>query len=144
MGKFDSNSKSVGYSGIYLSQLRKAAGLSQRALATRLGVPQSNIAFWERSAMPPRSDLLPLLAATLGVSVDQFLSPLPSQAVASIPKSTPKVRALFDRISRLPRHQQDKLADLFSFVIANFELNNSTISSDISLPDSDSDSEPSR
>lgn len=132
------NNSLAGYSGIYLAQLRKAAGLSQRALATRLGVPQSNIAFWEHSSLPPRSDLLPLLATTLGVSIDQLLAPLPSQPDANLPKPIGKIQRLCDRMALLPRHQQDKLAVLFSFVIDSFETANA-ISTD---HPSKSDSEP--
>lgn len=140
MPKSDNNANSVGYSGSYLSQLRKAAGLSQRALAKRLGVPQSNIAFWEHSSLPPRSDLLPLLANILSVSVEHLLSPLPAQAQPTIPKPIGKIQRLCDRIALLPRHQQDKLADLFSFVIESFELNISSTSS-VSNSNSDSDSD---
>lgn len=39
-----------------------------------LGVSQSNIAFWEQSDKPPRSDLLPKMADTLGVTVAELLN----------------------------------------------------------------------
>ncbi len=42
--------------------LRKAAGLTQIELAKFLKVPQANIAFWEWSDKPPRSDLFPAMA----------------------------------------------------------------------------------
>jgi transcriptional regulator with XRE-family HTH domain len=52
--------------GAHLAALRQAAGLSQSALATRVGESQQNIAFWEQSDKPPRSDVLPRLARVLG------------------------------------------------------------------------------
>jgi transcriptional regulator with XRE-family HTH domain len=38
-----------------------------------LGVPQANIAFWERSEKPSRSEVLPKMAEALGVSVEDLL-----------------------------------------------------------------------
>ena len=45
-----------------LVALRKAAGLSQAELAKLVRVSPKTIGFWETSAVPPRSDVLPLLA----------------------------------------------------------------------------------
>ena len=59
--------------GARLAELRKAAGLSQYDLARKVGVPQPNIAFWELSAKPPRSDVLPKLARALGVTLDDLI-----------------------------------------------------------------------
>jgi transcriptional regulator with XRE-family HTH domain len=60
--------------GTRLAELRKDAGLSQYELARYVGVPQANIAFWERSEKPPRSDVLPKMAQALGVSVEELLN----------------------------------------------------------------------
>src|ERR1700729_1439267 len=59
--------------GQHLMELRRAAGLSQNALAAKLGVPQSNISFWEKWDKPPRGDILPALAEALSVSIDELL-----------------------------------------------------------------------
>ncbi len=60
--------------GVHLVELRKAAGLSQNQLADKLGVPQSNISFWEQWEKPPRGEVLPKLAEALGVSMDELLN----------------------------------------------------------------------
>lgn len=62
-----------------LKQLREKAGLSQRALALRLGVQQQAICRWETGEAWPRSWLLRPLAGELGVPVDALLDTLDGQ-----------------------------------------------------------------
>lgn len=52
---------------------RKAAGLSQEALATQLGVSRQAVSKWERSESSPDTDNLIALAALYGVSLDELL-----------------------------------------------------------------------
>jgi transcriptional regulator with XRE-family HTH domain len=135
------NSSAIIY-GQYLAQLRKEVGLSQRQLARLLGVPQSNITFWEHSDKPPRSDLLPKLADLLGVSIEQLLLPTKSlQKSHSVQRKggpVGKARILFDRLALLPRHQQDKALEVMALFISQFEIANHafhTIHPDSDKPD---------
>ncbi|MFD5495110.1 helix-turn-helix domain-containing protein [Streptomyces sp. NPDC001812] len=50
----------------FLRQLREAHGLSQRALATRLGVSQARVARLESGANNPQLDTLAAYVAALG------------------------------------------------------------------------------
>lgn len=52
---------------------RKAAGLSQEALAAQLGVGRQAVSKWERSESSPDTDNLIALAALYGVSLDELL-----------------------------------------------------------------------
>lgn len=52
---------------------RKAAGLSQEALAAQLGVSRQAVSKWERSESSPDTDNLIVLAALYGVSLDELL-----------------------------------------------------------------------
>lgn len=52
---------------------RKAAGLSQEALAAQLGVSRQAVCKWERSESSPDTDNLIALAALYGVSLDELL-----------------------------------------------------------------------
>ena len=52
---------------------RKAAGLSQEALAGQLGVSRQAVSKWERSESSPDTDNLIALAALYGVSLDELL-----------------------------------------------------------------------
>lgn len=81
-----------------------------------MGVPQANIAFWERSEKPPRSDVLPKMAQALGFSVEDLLilsdeKPLRKKAAKSNTRPVGKVREVFDRVSKLPRRQQEHIVN---------------------------------
>lgn len=63
-----------------LKTLRKNKGLSQRALADRLGVSQQAVAKWEMKAAWPRGEKLTLLAAVLDVPIEELLQTLCKEA----------------------------------------------------------------
>ena len=112
--------------GMRLPELRKDAGLSQYELARYVGVPQANIAFWERSEKPPRSEVLPKMAEALGVSVEDLLivggqKPLKKKAVKSNGRPAGKVREVFNRVSKLPRRQQDHIVNWVSAYVSHYE-----------------------
>jgi transcriptional regulator with XRE-family HTH domain len=88
--------------GKRLVELRKAAGLSQYELAEMLGVPQSNVAFWEQSEKPPRSDLLPKMADVLGVGIVDLLNTNGGRVTVQRSSRPPgKLRKVFEDVSRL-------------------------------------------
>ena len=112
--------------GTRLAELRKAAGLSQYELARYVGVPQPNIAFWEQSEKPPRSEVLPKMAEALGVSVEDLLDvdtkkkgAKKATATHGIPAG--KVREVFDRVSKLPRRQQEHIVNWVSAYVSHYE-----------------------
>jgi transcriptional regulator with XRE-family HTH domain len=95
--------------GQHLAELREAAGLTQQQLADKLGVPQSNITFWERSEKPPRGEVLPKLAAALNVSADALLRLTPPKPKKQAAKG--RLQLVFEAASKLPRRQQEKVAE---------------------------------
>jgi transcriptional regulator with XRE-family HTH domain len=101
--------------GVRLAELRKAAHLSQAALGWLIGETQQNIAFWEQSDKPPRSDVLPKLARVLGVSVEDLLDV--GRPVARRSGPVGKVRRLFEDVSELPRRQQEKVVEFVSALV---------------------------
>ena len=105
--------------GERLAHLRKAAGLSQRELARLVGVPHTNIAFWEHSDKPPRSDLLPKIADILGVRVEVLLNS--STILTSKPGPTGRVREVFERVSNLPRSKRERVLDVVAALLAQLE-----------------------
>lgn len=107
--------------GMRIAQLRKAAGLTQHELAKALGVPQSNIAFWERTDKPPRSDLLPKMAQILGVSVEDLLDTSQTITIRRQSGPTGKVRELFERVAKLPRRQQEKIVEFVLPFVSHYE-----------------------
>jgi transcriptional regulator with XRE-family HTH domain len=56
--------------GERLASLRKAAGFTQVELAAELGISQRMVAYYESPTATPPSNLLPQIAAALGVSID--------------------------------------------------------------------------
>jgi transcriptional regulator with XRE-family HTH domain len=109
-----------------MAELRKAAGLSQYELARYVGVPQANIAFWERSEKPVRSDVLPKMAEALGVSVIDLLivdtgKIAARKATKSNGRPAGKVRQVFDRVSKLPRRQQEHIVNWVSAYVSQYE-----------------------
>lgn len=102
--------------GARLAALRKAAGLSQAELARAIGVPQSNLAYWETSTKPPSSDVLPKLADVLGVHVEVLLGREPVAAPRS-PGPVGKLRQVFDEASCLPRSKQRLVAEFVQTLV---------------------------
>ena len=108
--------------GRHLAELRKAAGLSQTELAEVLEVPQSNIAFWEQSDKPPRSDLLPKMADALGVEIAELLNLNGGRVTVQRSSRPPgKVRKVFEDVSRLPRRQQEHIVRVVSALVMQYE-----------------------
>jgi transcriptional regulator with XRE-family HTH domain len=105
--------------GARLAALRHQAGLTQIELARLVGEPQQNIALWEQSDKPPRSNVLPKLAKVLGVSVqDLFADKAPP-----IRRGGPvgKVRKLFEEVSKLPRRQQEKIVEFLTPIVDQYK-----------------------
>ena len=74
---------------------RRRAGLSQEALAERIGVSRQAISKWETGDASPEISKLPLLAQSFGVTTDWLLSedePTPDEgfAQAEPPESAPQ------------------------------------------------------
>ena len=59
---------------------REKSGLTQRDLATELGIDQSTVSLWEVGKTQPRAKLLPRLASILGCTVDELLASDANQA----------------------------------------------------------------
>jgi transcriptional regulator with XRE-family HTH domain len=95
--------------GQRLVELRQAAGLTQMQLAQKLAVHHSNIAFWELSGTPPRGEVLPVMAQALNVSVDELLGVTPPKPRKQAAKG--RLQLVFEAASRLPRRQQEKIAE---------------------------------
>ena len=104
---------------VRLVELRNAAGLTQVELAESIGETQQNVAFWEQSHKPPRSDVLPKMAKALGTTVEHILgiSPIAERR----PGPVGKAQKLFEEVSRLPRSQQDKILEFVSAYVDQYK-----------------------
>lgn len=70
--------------GSRIAALRKNAGLSQAALASRIGVSPSAVGMYEQGRREPSGDLLIALSQQFNVSVDYLLTGR-KQALSSAP-----------------------------------------------------------
>jgi transcriptional regulator with XRE-family HTH domain len=104
--------------GRHLASLRQEAGLTQAELAKAIGASQQNVAFWEFSDKPPRSEVLPKLAVALGVAVETLLTPNATPQRRGGPKGH-ALRA-FEAVSALPRAQQAKVLELVDALVQQF------------------------
>lgn len=59
--------------GDALRRRREALGLSQKALADRLGVEQATVSRWEKGTQSPRSEQFDALAEFLAVTVRELV-----------------------------------------------------------------------
>lgn len=106
--------------GARLLALRKAAGLTQIELAKALDVPQANIAFWEWSDKPPRSDLLPKMAKAFGVRLDDLLL-ASDRTVAKRKGPIGEVQRTFEAVTKLPRKQQRKVLEMVQALVEQYK-----------------------
>lgn len=95
--------------GKRLERLREDAGLSQTALAKRVGVSQSSISQMEAGERSPSYAMLVELAEALGVSAAYLVG-------ASVEQLTPAEEMHFRRFRALPPEAQRELESYVDFL----------------------------
>lgn len=103
--------------GKRIAALRHEKGLKQDELAEKLGVSPQAVSKWENDQTCPDISLLPLLAKTLGVSVDELLS--------GKQESTPAVQII-------PANERKDINDMMLRIVVKSDGNNVRIN--IPLP----------
>ena len=97
-----------------IAQLRKDSGITQVQLADILGVSQQTVASWAVGRRGVPVSLLPALARTLGVGVEELVGEK-SQPAKRGP--TPKLQQQMDRLSRLPKSKQRVVMEMLEGVL---------------------------
>lgn len=59
--------------GARIAELRKNKGMTQRDLAEKMHITDKAVSKWERNVSRPDIDSIPLLAETLGISIDELV-----------------------------------------------------------------------
>lgn len=103
--------------GERLASARQQVGLTQQQLADKLGTVQRVIAHWERAPVALRADQLSALADVLGVSADYLVGRNEPKKRGSGPVG--RARQVLETVSRLPRHQQQKIIDVVEAMVAH-------------------------
>ena len=72
---------------------------------------------------PPRSDVLPAMAQAFGLRLEELLKVETGRRTAAKKKNGPtgRVREVFDRVSKLPRRQQEKIVEFVSAFVTQYE-----------------------
>ncbi len=109
--------KSTTDSGARLASLRKAAGLTQVQLAQLIDIPQRTLSFYETKAENIPSGLIPLLADTLGVTVEEILGISKKKSSKRGPKT--KLERQLDIVRRLPRSEKEFVSKFLDNVLNN-------------------------
>ena len=105
--------------GKRIAALRREKGLKQDELAEKLGVSAQAVSKWENDQTCPDISLLPLLAKTLGVTVDELLS--------GKQESTPAVQIV-------PANERKDIKDMvLRIVISSAENDNVRVNIPLSL-----------
>lgn len=107
--------------GERLHTLREQAGLSQAAVAQKLGIAQRSYSAWEREPVALRHDQLVTLAAALGISLAELLGDTAAQKRGS-GGPTGKLRQVFERASKLPRDQQRHVLRVVEDALTAYEV----------------------
>jgi transcriptional regulator with XRE-family HTH domain len=91
-------------------------GLSQMQLAEKLGITQSTYAGWERRTTALKPEYISKIALALSVSVDYLLG----HENGGHRKGGPvgKARCVFEEVSRLPRHKQQRILGIVEDLLA--------------------------
>ena len=75
-----------------IRRFRKAKGLTQEEMAASLNVVRQTVSKWENGQSAPDADLLPQVAALLGVSVNQLLGDDAPEQTASLAQELKKAK----------------------------------------------------
>jgi transcriptional regulator with XRE-family HTH domain len=102
--------------GERLYRLREQRGFSQKQMAEKLGMSQQGYAAWERLPRALKPEELSSLAEILECSVDELVGKQPKPRRGSGPAG--RIRRVFEAVTQLPRHQQNKVAEFVEAFVA--------------------------
>ena len=102
--------------GQRIAELRKKQGMSQRALASLLGLSQQIVASYETGERHIPVWRLISLAEVLGVAPEYFLSA--SKPVRHKPGPAPTVQRLIERVNRLPKARQRFVVEMLEDAVS--------------------------
>ena len=103
--------------GDRLARLRRFKGLSQKALAARLGMGASQLSRLEVGQVRPRADFVPRLSEVFGVSADYLIT---GQSFGQTQRDI-RLRERIEVLETLPEPQRNHLVEFLDALIAAHE-----------------------
>ncbi len=100
---------------------RIAKGWSQTELADRLDTALKMIDYYERRANNPSVEFVRQAARILGISVAELLGEEVQIKRARKTGPTSKVQKVFETVSSLPRRQQEKIIEVVTAIVRQYE-----------------------
>ena len=100
--------------GIRIAQLRKEQGLTQTQLGELIDISQQHVASYEVGRRRAALALLPALARTLGVSMEELVGEEIKPAKRG---PTPKLQRQLERITQLPKGKQRFVMEMIDTVL---------------------------
>jgi len=106
--------------GERLVAARQQLGLSQIEVAEKLGITQQTYAGWERRTTALRPESIAQLASVLTVSVEHLLGQ--ENQVKRNGGPIGKARQVFEAVSQLPRHQQQRILGVVEDMLSAYRF----------------------
>ena len=104
--------------GARIAQARKRMGMTQVQLAERLGIAQQTLAHYEVGRARIAADLLPVLAETLELSLDEMLIGAPAARAAGKRGPASRLQQQVEAIGQLPKARQRFVVEMLDTVLA--------------------------
>ncbi len=108
--------------GARIAQARKDQDMTQVQLAERLGIAQQTLAHYEVGRARIAADLLPVLAETLELSLDEMLIGEPATRPAGKRGPASRLQQQIDAIGQLPKAKQKFVVEMIDTVLAQHAL----------------------
>jgi transcriptional regulator with XRE-family HTH domain len=108
--------------GARIAQARKDQDMTQVQLAERLGIAQQTLAHYEVGRARIAADLLPVLAETLELSLDEMLIGEPAARPAGKRGPASRLQQQIDAIGQLPKAKQKFVVEMIDTVLAQHAL----------------------
>ncbi|HET7931092.1 MAG TPA: helix-turn-helix transcriptional regulator [Rhodanobacteraceae bacterium] len=102
--------------GERVAALRKERGLTQVQLADLLGTSQQTVTAYENGTRRVPITTLPLLAHTLGTSIEELIGGDARRNAKRGP--SPKIQQQLERVSQLPRARQRMVSEVLDSLLA--------------------------
>ncbi len=108
--------------GARIAQARKNQDMTQVQLAERLGIAQQTLAHYEVGRARIAADLLPVLAETVELSLDDVLIGEPAARPAGTRGPASRLQQQIVAIGQLPKAKQKFVVEMIDTVLAQHAL----------------------